>query len=169
MDLHALCEGTLAGLGFELVDLEFSARSGLVRVFIDRPDKPGGIDVEDCAFVSNHLSQLFIVENVDYQRLEVSSPGLDRPLKKLADFARFAGQRAKLTTRRPLGSRRHFEGTLLGVEGCEVLLEWIDDAGQAVEAAFAEDEIEKARLAPEFLAAKPRLGRQPRQHKRRKK
>ncbi|MDR0996316.1 MAG: ribosome maturation factor RimP [Zoogloeaceae bacterium] len=169
MDLHALCEETLTGLGFELVDLEFSARSGLVRVFIDQPAKPGGIDVEDCAFVSHHLSQLFIVENVNYQRLEVSSPGLDRPLKTLADFARFVGQRARITTRRPLGNRRHFEGTLLGVEGENVSLEWINEAGEAVEAVFAADEIDKARLAPEFLAAKPRLNHQPRQHKRRKK
>ena len=68
-------EQTLRSLGYELVDLEMS-RSGLVRVFID---KPGGITVEDCAAVSNHLMRVFAVEGFDYERLEVSSPGLDRP------------------------------------------------------------------------------------------
>jgi ribosome maturation factor RimP len=65
------------------------------------------VTVEDCARVSNHLTHLFTVENVDYDRLEVSSPGLDRPLKKLADFARFAGEEAQLTCRRLTdGARR---------------------------------------------------------------
>ena len=72
---------TLAGLGYELVDLE-SSRGGLLRVFIDSPD---GISVEDCARVSHRLTRLFAVENVEYERLEVSSPGLDRPLKRLED------------------------------------------------------------------------------------
>ena len=91
-------------MGFELVDWELSPRAGLVRVFIDKPE---GVDVEDCARVSNHLTHLFTVENIDYDRLEVSSPGLDRPLKKLADYARFAGEEAQLTLREPIdGARR---------------------------------------------------------------
>ena len=81
---------TLEGLGYELVDFE-SSRSGLLRVFID---SPRGVTVDDCAIVSNHLTKLFAVEGVDYERLEVSSPGLDRPLKRLEDFARFAGREA---------------------------------------------------------------------------
>src|SRR5688500_19308526 len=79
MDLNELLESTLAGLGYELVDLERSPRGKLLRVFIDKPD---GVSVDDCVTVSNHLSRLLAVENVDYDRLEVSSPGLDRPLKK---------------------------------------------------------------------------------------
>ena len=67
--------------------------AGLVRVFID---KPGGITVEDCATVSHHLTRVFAVEGFDYERLEVSSPGLDRPLKRLEDFARFAGRDASV-------------------------------------------------------------------------
>src|SRR5258706_11066693 len=82
-----LLQRTLPALGYELVDVEAS-RGGLVRVFID---KPAGIDVEDCARGSNHLTRLFAVENIDFDRLEVSSPRLDPPLTKLADFARFAG------------------------------------------------------------------------------
>ena len=77
MGLGELLERTVPALGYELVDWDMSARSRLVRVFID---KPAGVDVEDCASVSNHLTRLFAVENVDFERLEVSSPGLDRPV-----------------------------------------------------------------------------------------
>ena len=84
MDLTALLEKTVGGLGYELVDLELANRGRLMRIFID---KAGGVDVEDCAVVSNHLTRLLVVEGVDYDRLEVSSPGLDRPLKRPQDFA----------------------------------------------------------------------------------
>ena len=76
-NLGELLERTLPPMGYELVDWEMSPRGRLVRVFID---KPNGVDVEDCARVSNHLTRLFAVENIDFDRLEVSSPGLDRPL-----------------------------------------------------------------------------------------
>jgi ribosome maturation factor RimP len=78
MDLHRLVEKTLEGLGYELVDLERSAKGRLMRVFID---KANGVNLDDCAAVSQHLSHVLTVENVDYDRLEVSSPGLDRPLR----------------------------------------------------------------------------------------
>lgn len=112
MDLAALLERTLPGLGYELVDLEASPRARVLRVFID---KPGGIDVEDCASVSNHLTRLFAVEGVDYDRLEVSSPGLDRLLRKEADFLRFAGELAQLKLREPIGNARKLKGVLQGV------------------------------------------------------
>jgi len=115
MDLQGLLDNTLAGLGYEMVDLERSPKGGLLRVFIDRP---GGITVEDCALVSNHLSRVFAVENVNYERLEVSSPGLDRPLRKARDFERFAGQKAKLKLRVPVDGQRNFVGILrAGAEG----------------------------------------------------
>ena len=98
MDVAKLVETTLAGMGYELVDLEMSGR-GLMRVFMDKPD---GISVEDCERVSNQLVRLFTVENVAYERLEVSSPGLDRALKKEADFVRFAGQKAQIKLRMPM-------------------------------------------------------------------
>ncbi len=79
MHLGELLERTLPPMGYELVDWESSPGGRLVRVFID---KPKGVNVEDCAKVSNHLTHLFAVENVDFERLEVSSPGLDRPLTK---------------------------------------------------------------------------------------
>ena len=120
MDLRALLEKTLPGMGYELVDVETSPGGRLVRVFID---KPNGVDVEDCARVSNHLTRLFAVENVDFDRLEVSSPGLDRPLTKLADFARFAGEQAQLTLAAPVDGRKRIKGVVRGTEGDNVLVE----------------------------------------------
>jgi len=113
LDLNALLERTLPALGYELVDLELSPKGRLVRIFID---KANGVDVEDCARVSSHLTRLFAVENVDFDRLEVSSPGLDRPLKKAADYARFVGQEAKLTLREPVEGARRLKGILRGLE-----------------------------------------------------
>ena len=130
----------LGGLGYELVDLETS-RGGLVRVFID---KPGGIVVEDCARVSNHLTRAFAVEDVAYERLEVSSPGLDRPVKRLEDFARFAGRDATVKLKLPRDGRRRLEGRLAGVEGGEVQ---IDVDGKRWSVAMAD--IDRARLVPD--------------------
>lgn len=131
---------TLAGLGYELVDLE-SSRGGLLRIFID---SPRGISVDDCARVSNHLTRAFAVEGVDYERLEVSSPGLDRPLKRLEDYSRFAGQTASVRLKLPRDGRRRFEGRLSGVEEGSVLLEV---EGKRVSIAFGD--IDRARLVPD--------------------
>lgn len=120
MSLGELLERTVPALGYELVDWDMSARNRLVRVFID---KPQGVDVEDCARVSNHLTRLFAVENVDFERLEVSSPGLDRPVRRLADYDRFAGQEARLTLSAPVNGARRIKGILRGTEGEDVLVE----------------------------------------------
>ena len=89
------------------------------RIFIDKPE---GIGVEDCVTVSNHLTHLFTVENIDYDRLEVSSPGLDRPLVKPHDYVRFAGNQVALKLRVPMDNRRRLVGELVGLEGEEVKL-----------------------------------------------
>jgi ribosome maturation factor RimP len=120
MSLGELLERTIPALGYELVDWDMSARTRLVRVFIDQPN---GVDVEDCARVSNHLTRLFAVENVDFERLEVSSPGLDRPVKRLADYDRFAGREARLTLSAPVNGARRIKGILRGTEGEDVLVE----------------------------------------------
>ncbi len=133
-------EATLGSLGYELVDLERS-RSGLVRVFID---KPGGITVEDCAGVSHHLMRVFAVEGFDYERLEVSSPGLDRPVKRLEDFARFAGRDASVRLKLPRDGRRRLEGRIEGVEDGKVLIEV---EGKRWSVAMAD--IDRARLVPD--------------------
>ena len=132
---------TLTGLGFELVDLEVSGR-GLMRVLMD---KPAGITVDDCELVSNQLTRLFLVEGVNFDRLEVSSPGLDRPLKKEADFVRFCGQKAQLKLRMPIAGRKNFVGILGAVENGT--LQFDVDGNQVV---IELSNVDKARLVPVF-------------------
>lgn len=142
MDLHELLESTLAGLGYELVDVERSVRGKLLRVFIDKPE---GVGVDDCVAVSDHLSRLLAVENVDYDRLEISSPGLDRPLKKASDFIRFAGELVKLRLRVALQGQRNFVGVLRGVNDGVVKLEV---EGRTLDLEL--NNLEKARLVPKL-------------------
>ena len=140
LDREAWVRGTLEGLGYELVDIE-SSRSGLLRIFID---SPRGITVEDCARVSHHLTRALAVEGIDYERLEVSSPGLDRPLKRIADYERFTGREASVKLKLPRDGRRRFEGRLLGVEDGRIVLEV---EGQRQHLAF--EDIDRARLVPD--------------------
>ncbi|OHC65548.1 MAG: ribosome maturation factor RimP [Rhodocyclales bacterium GWA2_65_20] len=142
MQLVELIEQAVTGLGYELVDFETSPRGRLLRVFID---KEAGISVDDCSAVSHHLTRLFAVENIDYDRLEISSPGLDRPLKKPADFARFAGQEAQFKLRVPVGNQRNFSGEILGASDGVVRFRI---GGE--EREFPLDNVEKARLVPKF-------------------
>lgn len=109
MDLNGLLEKTVAGMGYELVGTERPGGGRLLRIYID---KPGGINVDDCATVSNQVTRVLDVENVRYDRLEVSSPGLDRMLKGEKDFVRFAGQVARVKTRMPVDGQRNFVGVL---------------------------------------------------------
>ena len=141
MDIQAVLEKTLPGLGYELVDFELTAQGDL-RVFIDKPE---GITVEDCATVSNHLSRLFMVEDVDYKRLEISSPGLDRPLKKATDFIRFSGSLVKLKTRLPVEGQKNFIGRIENFEN-DVLTIAFDGKTASIELS----NIDRARLKPEF-------------------
>lgn len=157
-NLAGIIEQAVIGLGYELVDFETSPRVRLLRVFIDRPvvgDVPNrsGITVEDCTAVSNHLTRLFLVENVDYDRLEVSSPGIDRPVKKPADFVRFIGHdvQIKLRIGETVGKegaaspQRNFSGTILGADEDHVRIVTAEGERQ-----FAFSNIDKARLAPKF-------------------
>ena len=148
MRLAELLERTLPPLGYELVDWEGAPGGRLVRVFIDKPE---GITVDDCARVSNHLTRLFAVENVDFERLEVSSPGLDRPLRKAADFVRFAGEEAELKLANPIANARKLKGVLRGCEGGAVVVE---TAKGAVTVPLAE--IDRARLVPKIEWRKAR-------------
>jgi ribosome maturation factor RimP len=141
MDVAKLVETTLIGLGYELVDLELSGR-GLMRVFIDKTE---GIAIQDCERVSNQLTRLFTVEGVDFGRLEVSSPGLDRPVKKESDFVRFHGRQAQLKLRVPIGGRKNFVGVLGELKDGVLQLE-VDGEIVAIELA----NLDKARLVPVF-------------------
>ena len=153
MQLLDLIETTVTGLGYELVEFETSPRARLLRVFIDRPEAAqtdrSGISVEDCAAVSSQLSRVFMVENVDYDRLDVSSPGLDRPLVKPADYTRFAGQDVQLKLRVPLGNQRNFSGVLEGLRdegGIEMVCLRMNETLHR----FALENIDRARLVPKF-------------------
>ena len=141
MDVVKLVETTLAGMGYELFDLEVSGR-GLMRVFMDKPD---GISVEDCERVSNQLVRLFTVEGVDYERLEVSSPGLDRVVKKDSDFVRFAGQKVQIKVRMPMAGRKNFVGNIGEVIDGNLQLD-VDGSPVTIELS----NIDKARLVPVF-------------------
>jgi ribosome maturation factor RimP len=163
---------TVAGLGYELVELERSA-GGTLRVTIDFPWEPGSdrvVNVEDCERVTRQLQYTLEVEEVDYKRLEVSSPGIDRPLRGEKDFERFTGEVLDITLKAPLGAaaagqvaanRRKFRGTLeKGEAGWQ--LTWSDEPetkpGQKVSKkrvpapvqvlGFTLDELKEARLAP---------------------
>src|SRR5690625_7396170 len=113
-DLFELTHEAIAGLGVELVDVERAPR-GLLRVTIDRPE---GVSIDDCERVSRHLSRVFEVEDIDYNRLEVGSPGVDRPLKTRADFFRFAGERGEGRLRVASDSRKGSTGGLGASDGC---------------------------------------------------
>jgi ribosome maturation factor RimP len=144
-DPKDVIEQTVTGMGYEFVDLELVNRGRFVRVYIDQPERVGGISADDCEAVSKQLSRVFEVENIDYDRLEISSPGLDRKLNKAADFVRFGGQIAQLRLRVPLEGRRTLTGILRelrdGLIGIEV-------EGKMVTVAL--DNLEKARLVPKI-------------------
>lgn len=148
--LSALIEKTVTGMGYELVDFEQAAR-GLVRVYIDvMPGEQRAVTVDDCEKVTHQLLHVLTVENASYERLEVSSPGLDRPLKKLTDYVRFAGQEAVVKLRMPApgaGNRKSFEGILHAPEGDTLRLEFEGNEGPAM-LEFSLAEVDKARLVP---------------------
>jgi len=168
-------EQTVTGLGYDLVDLERSA-GGLLRVTIDWPWVPDQteeqfITVEDCEKVTRQLQYLLEVENVDYTRLEVGSPGIDRPLRNENDFVRFEGEVVDITLKEAIGAsggavaanRKKFRGTLeRAADGAGWQVVWSDaperKPGQRVSKkaqpaplqalGFTLDEIREARLAP---------------------
>jgi ribosome maturation factor RimP len=143
LSIENVIEPAVTGMGYELVDAQASNSGRLLRLFID---KPGGVTLDDCAAISRHLTRVLAVEGIDYDRLEVSSPGLDRPLRKASDFARFAGQKAEIRMRTPDASgRRKFVGVLRGAESGQVSME-LD--GQTVQLAL--DDVDRAKLIAEL-------------------
>ncbi len=144
--LAPLLEPVVAQLGYELWGFEFNAgkQQAVLRVYIDSPE---GITLDDCSKVSHQLSGVLDVEDpikVAYA-LEISSPGLDRPLMKAEHFTRVTGQQVKIKTRFPVEGRRNFKGILRGLEEGQVVIEQ-DEARYTVPL----DVIERARLVPEI-------------------
>ena len=173
MALQDTVEHIVTGLGYELVELERSA-GGLLRVTIDLPWAPGAeqfVNVEDCEKVTRQLQFTLEVEGAEYKRLEVSSPGIDRPLRHERDYERFEGELVDLTLKAPLGAaaggqvsanRKKFRGTLERAEAGGWQITWSDEPppkpGQKVSKkkapvplrvlGFQLDELREARLAP---------------------
>ena len=144
-ELRKLLEPAVAALGFELVGVEFiSGRRGLLRVYIDGED---GISVDDCQAVSHQVSGLLDVEDPipGQYSLEVSSPGLDRPLFRAVDFERFAGQEVRVRLVAPLEGRRKFRGVLVGMRDGRVVVQ-----AEEQELVVALEEIAEARLVPDY-------------------
>ena len=145
--LVAMLEPLVQTMGYELVLLEFSPHKGsaMVRLFIDAP---AGITLGDCEKVSREVEGVLDVEDPIPQnyRLEVSSPGLDRPLVKPAHYERFAGQVAKVQLIAPKAGKRKFQGVLKGLKDGQVVL----DTADAGTVELKLDEIERARLVPDY-------------------
>jgi len=141
-----LVEPILNELGFELIDAEYVTNQGrwVLRLYVD---KEGGVTIDDCAKVSYELGDLIDIKNVIEHEyiLEVSSPGLNRPLKKEADFIRVIGKKVKVRRRAPLKGQRNFIGVLKDFKEHEL---YIQSEGQLITVAWAD--IEKANLVYEF-------------------
>lgn len=148
MNWQTVVENTVTGLGYDLVECERSSK-GLLRVYIDRvANDPNGeyIVVEDCERVTRQLQHVLEVEGCHYERLEVSSPGLDRPLNKLADYQRFVGQEIELTLKEPFQGRKKYKGLLEALGEGWRLVFTNGKVEQALD--FALDEVKEARLVP---------------------
>lgn len=148
--LLAVLEPVVEGLGYELVELEFKAGAGVLRIFIDRPepgDEEEGVTLDDCERVSHQVSAVLDVEDPipGAYNLEISSPGLERPLRKPAHYERFLGERAKVELAVPQDGRKRYTGFLRSVEDGHLVIE-VD--GQ--EHRLPLGDIERARLAPQF-------------------
>jgi ribosome maturation factor RimP len=184
--LQDIVAQTVTGLGYELVDIERSA-GGLLRITIDLPWEPKReqfVNVEDCEKVTRQLQFALEVDGIEYKRLEVSSPGLDRPLRSENDFERFAGEVVDITLKAPMGAaadgqvpanRKKFRGTLERTDGGWQVV-WSDEPGtkpgqkvsrkrapaplQAL--GFRLDELKEARLAPivDFKGRRPKAERE---------
>jgi ribosome maturation factor RimP len=146
--VHTLIETTLSAHGYEMIEAEFVRARGIWRVFIDRPDSRRGVDrinVDDCSAMTEALLDVFESEQVEYEFLEVSSPGMDRALTKPNHFERFAGEMVKLTLEPAVDDLRKLNGELLGFESNQVRV-MVDGAERKVPYA----NVSRARVVPQF-------------------
>lgn len=145
MQLTELIETTVSGFGYELVDFERTNR-GTLTVYIDQSQ---GITIKDCEKVTRQLQYVLMIENIDYKRLEVSSPGLDRLLKNLASFQRFIGSEVVIILKKPLDGRKLYRGILHALEGETIFLAFANK-GEATLLDFMFGDIDRARLVPQI-------------------
>jgi ribosome maturation factor RimP len=140
-DIEDFIEKIVIQLGYELVDVEIINHGQLLRIFID---KPNVIDIDDCVLVSNQLNHaLSVEEEYSFDRLEVSSPGIDRVIKRLEDFDRFKGEKVKIKLRSIFLNRKNFSGILRGIKGKNILLEFDRSIIE-----ISHENIDRARLDP---------------------
>lgn len=152
-----IIEANAHDLGYELVDLEL-AQGGLLRVFIDFPSGDRLISIADCEALSNQLVHALPVEGIDFERLEVSSPGMDRRLSRHAHFVRFAGETVKARLRRPVNGQRNFEGLLeliaepvAGSPGAPTYrIAFAGRGGEPMALDFCLDDVDQVRLVPQY-------------------
>lgn len=144
--LWELFEPVISGMGYELIEIEHNPnpKHGILRLYIDKED---GVNIDDCSAVSRQISALIDVEDPirGQFNLEVSSPGLDRPLKRLKDFQRFSGEMVKIKTSMPLDGQRNFTGRLVGADAQSVVIETDTE-----ELTLPMTAIDKARIVPQF-------------------
>ncbi len=151
--LWELFEPVVNGMGFDLIEIEHfpNPKHGVLRLFIDKPvgaeGETVGVVIEDCSAVSRQISALIDVEDPINGKfnLEVSSPGLDRPLRRLQDFQRFTGAIVKLKTVMPMDGQRNFKGRLLTATEDSVIIETDEE-----EISLPMSAIDKARIVPEY-------------------
>lgn len=152
--LHARLETIIKSMGYDLFGCELSSmgRQMLFRIYID---SPRGVTIDDCSLVSHQISAMMDVEDPIKGRyvLEVSSPGIDRPLFELAQYRRYIGNRIKVKLYVPIEQRRQFKGILQQVDG-ETIHLLVDETGQAISVPFSD--IEKANLIGEVQLNSPK-------------
>ncbi|MCD8516086.1 MAG: ribosome maturation factor RimP [Burkholderiaceae bacterium] len=155
-DIVELTREAVAAMDLEVVDVE-RAPLGLLRVTIDRPftgqtGLVSDIKIEDCERVSRQLSRVYEVEGIDYRRLEVGSPGVDRPLKTERDFERFVGERVEVRLREAVDNRRSFQGVLqlsCDQDGAKrFVVKYQENKGETKQVAFDVIDVERAKLDP---------------------
>lgn len=142
-DLFSITAQAVSGLGVEVVEATYGT-AGVLQITLD---KPGGVTIDDCEQVSRLLSRVYEVENIDYKRLEVGSPGVDRPLRTLADFQRFVGERVQIKLRTPIQNVKVFTGVLQSGEASGFVLHVLQDKTEQ-HIPFAFEDVEKAKLDP---------------------
>ncbi|MCC6474508.1 MAG: ribosome maturation factor RimP [Burkholderiales bacterium] len=145
MELERVLRGAVRAVGCELADWEISNHGRMLRVFIEKEREECPVTLNDCESASRQLQRVLEVEGLDYGRLEVSSPGLDRRLKTAREFERFAGREADVTLRTLVEGRRHVVGVVRSVEGDRVELQ--TGSGPF---SFRLDDLKRARLVPKL-------------------
>ena len=144
-DMIKIIEETVAGLGYDVVDIENTPK--ILRIYIDTLNADSNINIDDCVTVSNQLTRIFEVENIEYNRLEVSTPGIDRPLKKYSHYIKFIGHEACITFRQTFENKKRYTGIILQPKNDQTLCLQVENNQVIFVIDFTIDEVEKAKLS----------------------